>query len=134
MYILCLENMCLITCVFETIYDGIDEHICIVLLDQHVWVLILLLENMYMSILLYFCQMQGFKRKQKKQWLSRLFAVCRQSATAFVVCILSAKVTRGTQLCNLGTDWVPFGLYAVCIYKIDDKEHYYALCPADGKD
>src|SRR3954470_22949742 len=56
----------------------------------------------YIYVLL-FCQMQGFKEKHIKQSQYRLFAVCWQSAKVFVVCLLLAKRTRGTQLCNLAT-------------------------------
>jgi hypothetical protein len=47
--------------------------------------------------------MQGFKRKQKKQRLYNLFAVCWQSAKVFAVRLQLAKRTCGTQLCNLAT-------------------------------
>src|SRR3954465_15341860 len=97
-YVLCVSLETLFTCEFcvktllETIY-------CCWHYKLFVGYYILLLEIISISI----CQMQGFKRKQKKQRLYSLFAVCWQSTKVFAICPWLAKGTRGAQLCNLAT-------------------------------
>lgn len=63
--------------------------------------------NLYMW---YVLQIVGFNKKQKKQTICRLFAVCHRRQRALCRLPRTAKKPRGSQLCFLGAD--PFGQFA----------------------
>ena len=63
--------------------------------------------NLYMW---YVLQIVGFNKKQKKQTICRLFAVCHRQQRALCRLPRMAKKARGIQLCFLGAD--PFGQFA----------------------
>ena len=63
----------------------------------------------YMSYI-FSVQIVGFNKKQKKQTICRLFAVCHRRQRALCRPPRTAKKPRGSQLCFLGAD--PFGQFA----------------------
>ena len=63
----------------------------------------------YMSYI-FSVQIVGFNKKQKKQTICRLFAVCHRRQRALCRLPRTAKKPRGSQLCFLGAD--PFGQFA----------------------
>ena len=63
----------------------------------------------YMSYI-FSVQIVGFNKKQKKQTICRLFAVCHRRQRALCRPPQTAKKPRGSQLCFLGAD--PFGQFA----------------------
>ena len=64
---------------------------------------------LYMSYI-FSVQILGFNKKQKKQPICRLFAVCHRRQRALCRLPRTAKKPRGSQLCFLGAD--PFGQFA----------------------
>ena len=63
--------------------------------------------NLYMW---YVLQIVGFNKKQKKQTICRLFAVCHRRQRTLCRLPRTAKKPRGSQLCFLGA--APFGQFA----------------------
>ena len=64
---------------------------------------------LYMSYI-FAVKIVGFNKKQKKEPICRLFAVCHRRQRALCRLPRTAKKTRGIQLCFLGAD--PFGQFA----------------------
>ena len=87
--------------------------------------------NLYMW---YVLQIVGFNKKQKKQTICRLFAVCHRRQRALCRLPRTAKKPRGSQLCFLGAD--PFGQFAYSGRR--QRTCHLVTCrwhhKADGKD
>ena len=64
---------------------------------------------LYMSYI-FAVKIVGFNKKQKKEPICRLFAVCHRRQRALCRQPQTAKKPRGSQLCFLGAD--PFGQFA----------------------
>ena len=96
----------------------------------------------YMSYI-FAVKIVGFNKKQKKEPICRLFAVCHRRQRALCRLPRTAKRPRGIQLCFLGAD--PFGQFAysgrrqrVCRQRRTAKACHVVTCrwhhKADGKD
>ena len=87
----------------------------------------------YMSYI-FSVQIVGFNKKQKKQTICRLFAVCHRRQRALCRPPQTAKKPRGSQLCFLGAD--PFGQFAYSGRR--QRTCHLVTCrwhhKADGKD
>ena len=65
-------------------------------------------------------KLNEFKKKQEKQGLYRLFVVCWQTAKSFAISQQTAKLPRGSYLCNLGALGWP--IWLLCRLLADDKD------------
>ena len=63
-----------------------------------------------MKLIYFLCKLWDLIKKQKKQTICRLFAVCHRRQRALCRLQWTAKRPRGSQLCFLGAD--PFGQFA----------------------
>ena len=76
-------------------------------------------------------KLNEFKKKQKKQGLYRIFAVCGQMAKSFAMSRQTAKMPRGSYLCNLGGTGLA---YVLALPSAGRRQRTLHLCrpPADG--